>query len=327
MKGAMRGLSSPSAVVMVAALASVMCLQAQPAYAAMPMVPHRLGAVDSGPVSRAGAVGLTVRRNDAATAAYQERLNSALQTMLDAVVGPGRAVVTTTAELNFDQVETVTTTYARDPAAGALSERISSRAYTDDTGGTRYESTSTARANALNSLRETRRTAPGRVEKLNIAVLVDATAGRNIDLAQLTELVSVAAGVDAGRGDTVAVAAMPMRPGLADTAANTLAEPGTAATADRQWMPAAAAVALLFLIGVVARRRYRRAAAQRDDMQRMRAAVEGRRPIVATADLAAPAPGDPRHDGIERQRQIGRLAGDDPGQAAAVLRGWTGSDR
>ena len=38
---------------------------------------------------------------------FRDRLNGALQSMLDAVVGPGRAVVTTAAELDFEQVELV----------------------------------------------------------------------------------------------------------------------------------------------------------------------------------------------------------------------------
>lgn len=320
----------PITVVMVAALASGICLQAEPVYAAVSVVPESQRAGDSRSVSRAGIVALSTRGTDTGTVAFQERLNGALQKMLDAVVGPGRAVVTTAAELDLEQVETVSTTYAQGPSAGALSERLSHRSYTDDSGSTRYESTSTVRANALNSLRETRRKAPGRVKKLNIAVLVDATAGRNIDLAQLEALVSVAAGVEPGRGDSVAVAAMPLHPGAVDTAENTLTEAGAASATSRQPALPAAAVALLILIGVVAGWRYRRRetrrAAQRDHLQRMRAALEGQRPIVAAA-IASPALGKPRHESIERQRLIGQLTGDDPAQAAAVLRGWTESGR
>ena len=56
--------------------------------------------------------------------------------MLDSVVGPGHAVVTTTAELDFDQAETNTETYASDPSVAALSESISREAYNGNGNGT-----------------------------------------------------------------------------------------------------------------------------------------------------------------------------------------------
>src|SRR3954466_8132740 len=40
--------------------------------------------------------------NESQTVSFQNRLNASLQNMLDSVVGPGHAVVTTTAELDFD---------------------------------------------------------------------------------------------------------------------------------------------------------------------------------------------------------------------------------
>ncbi|MEU4624848.1 flagellar M-ring protein FliF C-terminal domain-containing protein [Actinoplanes sp. NPDC023801] len=312
---------------MAAVLAGGICLSAVPSHAAVAAAPEPQLTVEA----QAGILAGNVLGTGTAAEAYQNRLNGALQKMLDAVVGPGRAVVTTVAELDLDQVETVSTTYARDPAAGALSERLSSRSYTGGDGSTRYRSSSTVRTNALDSVRETRRNAPGKVKRLNVAVLVDATAGRDIDLAQLEEFVSVAAGVETGRGDTVAVAAMPMQPVAADTATNTPAESGTALASGAVPALFAGAVALLVLIMVAAARRYRRretrTAVQRAHLPRVLAAMEEHRPVVATAAVAVPGPGEGRPDGVERQRQIGQLAGHDPGQAAAVLRGWTDSGR
>jgi hypothetical protein len=59
----------------------------------------------------------------------------------------------------------------------------------------------------------------------------------------------------------------------------------------------------------------------------MRAALDGQRPIVATASIAVPALGNRRPGSIERHRMIGQLAGDDPEQAAAPLRSWTAAGR
>src|SRR3954466_7542685 len=72
---------------------------------------------------------------DSQTVAFQNRLNSSLQNMLDSVVGPGHAVVTTTAELDYDQTNTTTKTYTSDPAVAALSESISREAYNNGAQG------------------------------------------------------------------------------------------------------------------------------------------------------------------------------------------------
>jgi flagellar M-ring protein FliF len=255
------------------------------------------------------------------TVAYQNRLDSALQKMVDAVVGPGRAVVTTNAELDFDQVETVSTTYSRDPSVGALAERLSQRAYAG--GGGSYQSSSTDRTNALNSVRETRRNAPGSVKKLNIAVVVDA-AGGNIDLNQLRKLVSAAAGVDLGRGDVVAVAAMPFRTAATVAAAGT--EAGVAADRRALWPVAGSGALLLILTAAAWRHRARRSriGAGQERLLQARAALETQRPIMAETVTVSAASVDSRHAGVARQRAMAELAAGDPDRAAAVLRGWTG---
>ena len=57
--------------------------------------------------------------------------------MLDSVVGPGHAVVTTTAELDFDQTETNTRdVHRRTRPLPALSESISREAYNGGGNGT-----------------------------------------------------------------------------------------------------------------------------------------------------------------------------------------------
>jgi flagellar M-ring protein FliF len=185
---------------------------------------------------------------DSQTVAYQNRLNSSLQNMLDSVVGPGHAVVTTTAQLDYDQTETKTKTYSADPSLPALSESISREAYNGNGTGTggvlgpdniqvpngissssgtgQYENSSTTRNNTLNSVEETRKAAPGAVKKLSVAVLLDSTTAGTVNPAQVQQLVSAAAGIDATRGDTVAVSAMPF-----DTSAATAAKDALAASA------------------------------------------------------------------------------------------------
>ncbi|MCU7731263.1 flagellar M-ring protein FliF, partial [Actinoplanes sp. KI2] len=67
--------------------------------------------------------------NQAQTVAFQNRMNSSLKTMLDSVVGAGHAVVTTTADLDYDQTQTTSKTYKSDPTLPALAESNSREAY------------------------------------------------------------------------------------------------------------------------------------------------------------------------------------------------------
>jgi flagellar M-ring protein FliF len=273
--------------------------------------------------SAAARPGTMVNATEAVTVAFQDRLNSALQKLLDAVVGPGRAVVTTAAEMDFDQVEATSDTYVQDPSVGALSEKLSRTSYTDGSGGARYESTSAVRANALNRLREIRRQAPGRVEKLNVAVLVDTSAGTTVDLAQLRNLVGVAAGIDSSRGDAVVVAAMPLTTTtVAVVDGDTGTEPATAPAVNR-WQLAGAALALLLLVLVLVgwpKRRATRISARRDQQRPIRMAVDGPRKTA----VAPPAVEGPRHEGLQRQPAISQFSNGDPERAAAALRGWVG---
>jgi flagellar M-ring protein FliF len=288
--------------------------------------------VAGGPLTTAGPA------YAADAAAYQDRLNSALQKMVDAVVGPGHAVVTTTAELDDDQVETVRTRYTQDPSAGALTERLSSSS--GQNGSARYQSTSSERTAALDVVTETRRDAPGDVTKLDVAVVVDANAAANIDLAQLRTLVGTAAGIDPARGDVVTVAALPFHTEPAPAAATTTPVAGGDS---RPLMLAggvfgllALVLAGLVLLGRGRRRRQReqdQLAAERAHRLRMLAALdaEPERPILAEAVVGAPLAESAaeRAEGVaeraERREAIGRLVAEDPARAAAVLRGLVGS--
>ncbi|WP_229074411.1 flagellar M-ring protein FliF C-terminal domain-containing protein [Actinoplanes sp. DH11] len=225
----------------------------------------------------------------ATTAAFEDRLDAALQRMLDAVVGPGRSSVTVHAELDHDQVTTTTTTYTRDPAIGALSENLSRRSFAGSDGTTRYEAASTARTQALDAVHRTRSNAPGDIEKLAVAVIVDAAAP--VDLAAVRELVGAAAGVDPGRGDTVVVTALPLHAAARPAAASAIPEqaPLLAQAAER---PAVLAGALLALLLLTAALLVRLRKAGRADPRKVGRAgppsMPDRAPITVTAVLGAP---------------------------------------
>lgn len=231
--------------------------------------------------------------------AYQDRLNGSLQELLDSVVGPGHAVVTTAVDVDLDHVETVTRRYSWDPSVVALSEKLSRTSYTG-VDGSRYESTGAARTNALNQVNEIRINAPGDVKRLSVAVVVD----RPVDVAQLQKLVSVAAGADPARGDTVVVST-----GASHTEAAAAGGQTSSAMPATTWGPVLTGVlALLALVLVLVRRR--RASGFRVPVER----VQAYRVEVLQTTPAIGAPARP-----------GGLTVTDPRRTAALLRDWTGS--
>jgi flagellar M-ring protein FliF len=296
---------------------------------------------------------------DSETVAYQNRLNTSLQNMLDSVVGPGHAVVTTTALLDFDQTQTQTKSYSADPSLPALSESISREAYNGNgtgaggvlgpdniqvpngvgpSGTGQYENSAVTRNNTLNSVEETRKAAPGAIKKLNVAVLLDSTTAGTVDSAQVQQLVSTAAGIDATRGDTVAVAAMPFDTSAATAAKDALSASAAAEKNAKQTSlikTAALAAAVLFLIFLAwraSRRAKRRKAlgpAELKHLEDMQAALEQQR--LAELNMMIPSPaieaGLETIARDERQREIEQMVQEQPEEMAALLRGWLGASR
>ncbi|WIM96083.1 flagellar basal-body MS-ring/collar protein FliF [Actinoplanes oblitus] len=301
--------------------------------------------------------------SEAQTVEFQNRMNAALQTMLDRLVGPGHSVVTTTADLDFDQTETRSKTYSSDPSLPSLSETTSSETYSGSGTGNggvlgpdniqvpngagsngQYANKNEARNNALNETQEVRRKAPGSIRRLNVAVLLDSTTAASVDPTQVQQLVSSAAGIDATRGDTIAVSAMPFDTSAQQAAKNELA---AAAAADKQNKQmtlvktgalAFVVLALIFLAWRASRRAKRRqqlTAEEKAHLEEMQAALEAQRQaeLEATQAMSAAAMiegGAPMqvHDEAreERHREIEQMVQEKPDEMATLLRGWMSAD-
>lgn len=300
--------------------------------------------------------------DDSQTVSFQNRLNTSLQNMLDAVVGPGHSAVTTTAQLDLDQTETTSKTYTSDPSVAALSESISREAYngngtgtggvlgpdniqvpngsTSSSGTGQYENSNTVRNNAVNQTEEVRKAAPGKVSRLTVAVLLDSTTAGSVDPAKIQQLVGAAAGIDPTRGDIVSVAAMPFNTSAADAAAKEL-NAATAATTSAQQMSliktGAMALVVLFLIFLAwrasrrAKKRKALSPAELRHLEDMQNALEQQR--LGELNAAIPSPAiemaasreDEARD--ERQREIEQMVEEQPEEMAALLRGWLGAGR
>jgi flagellar M-ring protein FliF len=285
--------------------------------------------------------------------------------MLDQVVGPGHAVVQLTADLDFDQTETKTQKYIADPSTPPLSDSKKTETYTGSGtpaggvlgpdniqvpagagGNGNYKQNTEVRNNAVGMVTETRKSAPGAVRKLSVAVLLDSKTAKGADNAQVQQLVSSAAGLDSNRGDSIAVTAMQFDQSTAAAAQKEL----TAAkkTDQQQQMysmiktggTVGAVVLLLVFAMLSSRRRNKRlhkllkaeVAQMGEETPKLAAGtareLDGAGGAGDRLALEPPAPADPAvNERLERQREIAALVEKQPEEVAQLLRGWLADRR
>lgn len=320
------------------------------------------------------------------TADFEAGVESALQDMLKSVVGPGGATVTVSAELDFDEQSVTRETY-ESPAAGADGERLvleeSTRGenYTGtqpQTGGvlgpdtppvagggdgSDYELEEADVRYAVNRAIESTNQAPGRIERLSVAVAVDETKVSENQVANLTPLLEAGAGIDPERGDVLSVSRTPFDDGSeareaaeAQLKAEEEARAAAARGAMVRNLGIGAALAGLVLVAYLL---HRRAVRRRED-DLFDALLEGDRPAelppapasaaAAEADDAdvldlSPAALEPAEpdavpavpalelvtpedqERLVRHAAVSELIEHQPDEVAALLRSWLGDRR
>lgn len=201
---------------------------------------------------------------------YERELETRLQTMLDQALGPGRAVVRVSAAFNWDQKEVNSETYApltdgvgvvrsetnRDetyegtgtPAGGVpgVDSNTAPPTYptTGSSGPSKYTRQETTKNYEVSKVVQAVVIAPGTLQRLSVAVLMDDV----IPQAQadgIQTMLSAAAGVDTSRGDSIVVQRIPFE----DLSA--AAEPSLAEAERRSLMISLMRLAALLLALVV----------------------------------------------------------------------------
>jgi flagellar M-ring protein FliF len=154
------------------------------------------------------------------TAAYEERTATKVENLLTSVVGPNGADVRVHAELDYDDTETTTQTFqANNAPAAQTTETNETFSGTNQAAGGALGQTETTVPGGTSSYTKTGNTttqpvdqtqtkttsAPGKVLRQSIAVLIDRDKSNGLDINAIQDQVSAAAGIDAARGDTVSV--------------------------------------------------------------------------------------------------------------------------
>lgn len=302
---------------------------------------------------------------DEETTAFEQRMSDAVQQMLDQVVGPNHAIVHVTADLNYDQTNTQSQTYSTTANVPPLSSSTTNETYTGTgagaggvlgttngtitgTGGNgTYSQQNIVSDNAVNSVVETRQSAPGNISRLGVAVILDQASAAKLNLATVKQIASAAVGLDPARGDTLAVAAMPFDQTATQQNKQQLAA-SAAATQRTNLMSLVKNGALGLVVVVVLlitwlgsrRRRNRNAAASEAELRKLDALKaqlertrtasidDADRPALdsgeATQLMAIAGPLEPAAPTVAeaRKKEIEALVDRQPEEVAQLLRSW-----
>lgn len=301
------------------------------------------GAGGSGSASGAGAA-------DEQTAAFENRMDTAVQKVLDQIVGPGHSVVRVNAQLNFDDTQSTSETYAQaTPTPPPLSEATVQEQYGGGSGtgsgGTlgqiiptpvssaasgsgSYSRSQTTVNNSVDKTVSKTSTAPGQVRRMTVAVVLDAKTAGTLDTTRVQQLVANAVGLDPSRGDAVQVDALPFDGTAAATANAQIAQADKAAkTAQYLDLAKKAGLGLLVLIVLIMLMRGRK----KDDdatIQAMASDLPGGM-LMASSPMAvesgeqlaigasAPAAGQQ-----QMREEVAALVDNQPEDVAQMLQGW-----
>lgn len=305
-----------------------------------------------------GQEGLTAAASDARsqqTAAFEQELALSVQRLLEPVTGAGGAIVRVQADLDFDERTARIETYEPVEGLPPVTESISNERYTGGApavggvlgpdglpivnGGadSEYEKEEAQRVNALNTVTEDVKTAPGAVNRMSVAVLLDGNAGP-VDEAAVRQLVGAATLLDEARGDELEVTTMAFDTTAADTAADELAA-AEAAKERAELIALARNVGIMLLVALVLFLAYRSSRKQRretieltdafaldpaDDLLDLDSEEGDEIPAVAPP---SPALAAAQHRRLEVQEEVAELVDRQPEEVAQLLRGWLADRR
>jgi flagellar M-ring protein FliF len=303
-----------------------------------------------------GASALAGDARTSQTAAFEQRMASSIQEVLNPLTGVGRSRVQVTADLDFNQRELTSETFSEPGTAPVVSESSTDEQYTGgnnavggvlgpdavpvtDTGdgATDYTKTQADRTYAVDKVTEEVKTAPGDVRRLSVAVLLD--EGTNVEVAKVRDLVAAAAGLDLERGDQLEVSAQAFDASAIPVELEPT-EPGSEGA--NPLLPLLQVGATVLIIGLVLLLAWR--SARRSSVARYPLALPGG-PIALGDGSSATSLDDELAQMLDRpselaigpsaeeqhhmvvQSQIGDLIDRQPDEVAQVLRGWLAERR
>ncbi|GAA3863497.1 flagellar basal-body MS-ring/collar protein FliF [Leifsonia kafniensis] len=291
--------------------------------------------------------------SDKQTSAYEGRVQSAVQVMLDRIVGAGNSTVAVSATISSESAEVLTETFSQTPEVAPLSQSRDTETYAG-TGGTAtggvlgpdniavpggaagdgtYNSEKTVQDNAVNKVSETRTVPAGAVARQTVSVALNKAAAKNVNNADIVALVTAAAGIDPARGDAVTVQTVGFNTDAATGAKQALVAAEESATADRTAelirtgiiALAIAIPVMLALILFLRRSKQQRQSIELVELDGLGAVTEVLAEVPQQALIPTPPPvllPEPEPNSMDlNRRSISQMASQNPEKTAALLRG------
>lgn len=277
-----------------------------------------------------GGVGAATNKNMRATREFEHALAADVTTLLSRF-GGGPASVVVRATLDFDETERSSVTRNPDTqtASAETTEKENFEGIGTMPGGTvgvdggplqeggqesNYESEKRTTEYVIDEVSEHTVTAPGRVEKLSVAIVADdgSLTGANAPTAaEVERLVTAALGLEAERGDTIAVTAVPFpAPEVEETA------PEPAGLMDMIGQIVAALVLLIICLALFLMTRRRKQVEHVIDV-----------PAAAPALEAPQPPRLPEKADNTLNHDVANLVKEQPEEIAMLLRSWLADRR
>ena len=271
---------------------------------------------------------------------FESDVAAELEQLLVAVVGPGRAVVNVSADLDFDTVVRTEETYAEstdsegrtlplsettrveeygdgdlvDAGVVDIEEQILDGPLDEEAGGSSYRLDERDVVYALDRVVTSTETAPGAIRSLSVAVVIDEETVAPERIAEIESMVTAAVGADAARGDVVAVSLLPFEVTAEEqaeaeaAAAEAVAAPGGILDLIRTAGAIVVGLVVLVMGLLMLRRASRRQVIDSIDLDALPAAELG------------PGSNGARLEGTEDD--LLELVANQPDDIAAVLRQW-----
>ena len=281
------------------------------------------------------------------TKKVQDGLQKSAQSMLEQVLGPGKAAVRVNVELNFDQrvvdrqifqpvvddkgvirsMQETTETYKGVGSSPGGTPGVASNipgyvTNSNNNSQSDYDKKEVTRNYEINETKEKVVAAPGSIKRLTVSVLVDASVGRQ-QQDSIAKVISSAVGLNPARGDAIAVEVIPFSSEAAERQRKEeLSFEQQQATRDLYLkIGAGAAVALLIIILLL--RMFKRR--QLEEVQIVTNVEE----TEAADEMPMPVekqltPED--KEKIQQKETIDKLAKSKPEEVAQLIRAWIGDE-
>lgn len=269
---------------------------------------------------------------------FQKDVQSSVQSMLERIVGAGKAVVRVQAALNFDEIEEMSENYGDSKIRSRQTEEETTRTSsggdlgapgTDsnipgyETGSQTGTSESTRSSNITNwdidkTIQNVKK-APGSIKRMSVAVVIDKEIDGKLQKT-IEDTVKTASGFDSDRGDQISVAGMPFNTEYQDKMESEIAK------AEKQQQLVTygglAALALLLIGGVVTAVVVKKRGSREQEMVMEEDVI----PVAITEVEDIPPLGRELTPKEKEQRarkdQVEKVAREHPDDIAQLLRTW-----